>query len=81
MLLAYATGSNANNSICYFAWCWLLPAIPASDLRSNAQQQNPRNETAYFYLTLSTNFLSYMYADVQSTLLRVRKYFVNISML
>ena len=81
MLLAHAIGSNANNCICHFAWCWLLPALPALDRRSNAQQQKPRNETAYFYLTLSTNFLSYMYVDLQSTLLRVLKYFVNISML
>ena len=81
MLLAHAIGSNANNSIWYFAWCWLLPALPASDRRSNAQQQKPRNETVYFYFTLSTNFLVYMHADLQSSLLRVRKYFVKISML
>ena len=81
MLLAHAVGNNANNSIRHFAWCLLLPALLASDRRSNAQQQKPRNETVYFYLTLSTNFLGYMYADLQRTLLRVRKYFVNISML
>ena len=35
----------------------LLLAIPSSDRRSNVQQQKPRNQTVYFYLTLWTYFL------------------------
>ena len=84
MLLAHAIGSNASNSIAISIFppvIVLLLAMPSSDRRSNVQQQKPRNEMVYFYLTLSTYFLSSMYANLQITFLHVQKYFVKISVL
>ena len=59
----------------------MLLAVPTSDRSSDAQQQKLRNESVYFYLTLSTYILSYMYAELHITFLRVQKYLVKISML
>ena len=81
MLLAHAIGSIASNSIAFFLSCWLSLA---SDSRSNVQQQKIKKRNSvptYIYLTLSTYLLSYMYANLQSTFLHIRKYFVKISML
>ena len=84
MLLVHVIGNNASNSIAisiFLLVIVLLFAIPSSGRRSNVQKQKSGNEIVYFYLTLSTYFLSYMYANLQITFLHVRKYFVKISML